>query len=86
MALSDNLRGSANDELRALREQVKQLMEERVAPAFADATKLADQAVHRARAYTGDQAEAVAGRVRDQPLMAIGAALALGFLFGRITK
>jgi ElaB/YqjD/DUF883 family membrane-anchored ribosome-binding protein len=82
MAVSDN----ARDEIRNLRDQVNQLMEDRVSPAFADASKRATQAATRARAYTEDQADLVADRVRDQPLIAIGVAAAVGFLFGRITK
>ncbi len=82
MAMTDN----ARDELRNLRAQVNELMEERVTPAFNDASKRAQAAADRARAYTEDQAEAVSDRVRDQPLIAIGVAAAVGFLFGRITK
>ena len=82
MAMSDN----ARDEIRSLREQVNQLMEERVSPAFSDASKRAGDVASRARAYTEDGAEIVSDRVRDQPLIAIGVAAAVGFLFGRITK
>jgi ElaB/YqjD/DUF883 family membrane-anchored ribosome-binding protein len=82
MAVTD----TAREELRSLREQVNQLMEDRVTPVFSDAGKRATDAAHRARAYTEDRAEDVAGRVRDQPLIAIAVAAAVGFLFGRITK
>ncbi len=82
MAMTD----TARDEIRALRDQVNQLMEDRVNPALADAGKRATEAAHRARAYTEDRADAVADRVRDQPLIAIAVAAAVGFLFGRITK
>ena len=82
MAVSD----SARDEIRALREQVNQLMEDRITPALSDARSRASDAAHRARAYTEDQADMVSDRVRDQPLIAIGVAAAVGFLFGRITK
>jgi ElaB/YqjD/DUF883 family membrane-anchored ribosome-binding protein len=86
MALSDNVRDSARDELRALRDQVNALMEDRVNPAFDQASKRATDAARRARAYTEEQAEVVSDRVRDQPLIAIGVAAVVGFLFGRITK
>ncbi len=82
MATTDN----ARDELRSLRDQVNQLMDDRVSPAFSDASKRAYEAAGRARSYTEDQADMVADRVRDQPLIAIGVAAAVGFLFGRITK
>jgi len=86
MALSDNVRDSARDELRALRDQVNALMEDRVAPAYEQASRRASEAAHRARVYTEDKAGQVSDRVRDQPLIAIGVAAAVGFLFGRITK
>ena len=82
MAMTDN----ARDELRALRDQVNQLMEDRITPAFSDASKSAYQAAGKARAYTQDQADMVSGHVRDQPLIAIGVAAAVGFLAGRLTK
>ena len=82
MAVSD----SARDEIRALRDQVNQLMEDRITPALSDARGRAADAAQRARAYTEDQADMVSDRVRDQPLIAIGVAAAVGFLFGRITK
>ncbi len=82
MAMTDN----ARDELRALRAQVNDLMEDRVTPAYNEASKRAYEAAGRARAYTEDSAEMVSDRVRDQPLIAIGVAAAVGFLFGRITK
>ena len=82
MAMTD----TARDELRALRDQVNDLMQDRVSPAFNDASKRATNAAHRARDYAEDQADRVSGNVRDQPLIAIGVAAAVGFLFGRITK
>jgi ElaB/YqjD/DUF883 family membrane-anchored ribosome-binding protein len=86
MALSDNVRDSARDEIRALREQMNALMEERISPALDHASKRATDAAKRARAYTEDQAEMVSGHVREQPLVAIGVAALVGFLIGRMTK
>jgi len=88
---------TARDEIRALRDQVNHLMDDRVTPvlndtarraraAAADYSSRASDAAHQARGYAGDQAEMVSDRVRDQPLIAIGVAVAVGFLFGRITK
>ncbi len=108
MAISD----SARDELRALREQVNQLMDDRVTPVLHDAGRRAQNAASRAgsyaqdyaqdaasraggyaqtyakraRGYAEDGADAVADQVRDTPLIAVGVAAAVGFLFGRITK
>ena len=45
MAISDN----AREEIRNLRDQVNQLMDDRVSPAFSDASKRAGQAATRAR-------------------------------------
>ena len=89
MAMSD----SARDEIRDLRRQVNQLMEDRVSPVLSDAKSRAGEYASRAgdyaksaRAYTEDGADMVADQVRDQPLIAIGVAAAVGFLLGRITK
>lgn len=93
MAMTD----TARDEIRALRDQVNQLMDDRVTPVFNDASKRAYAAANdaskrayaaagKARAYTEDGADMVSDRVRDMPLISIGVAAAVGFLFGRITK
>ena len=86
MAFADTVRESARDELRALREQVNALMEDRITPAYEDASKRASAAAKKARAYTEDQADYVSEHVKEQPLIAIGVAAFVGFLFGRITK
>ena len=82
MALSD----TARDEIRDLRKQVNQLMEDRVSPMLSDARSKAGDYATRGRAYAEDGADMVADQVRDQPLIAIGVAAAVGFLLGRITK
>jgi ElaB/YqjD/DUF883 family membrane-anchored ribosome-binding protein len=82
MTAYDNTR----EELRQLRKQVDELMESRVTPMLSDAAHRASDAAHRAREYTGERAEQVADRVRDMPLVAIGVAAAVGFLFGRFTR
>ncbi len=82
MTAYDNTR----EELRQLRKQVDDLMESRVTPMLSDAAHRASDAAHRARDYTGVQAEAVSEKVRDMPLVAVGVAAAVGFLFGRLTR
>ena len=82
MAAYDNTR----EELRQLRRQVDDLMDSRVTPLISDAANRATDAARQARAYTSDQADAVADRVRDQPLIAIAVAAVVGFFFGRITR
>jgi ElaB/YqjD/DUF883 family membrane-anchored ribosome-binding protein len=89
MAAYDNIRDMRDDtraELQRLRDQVADLMEDRVQPALSDARVRATKAAKQARAYTHDGAEAVSDRVRDQPLIAIGVAAAVGYVLGRITS
>ena len=86
MAAYDNVRDDTVRQLRALREQVNDLMEERVSPVLSDAADRATLAAKRARAFTSDQADYVTDRVRDQPLIAIGVAAAVGYALGRLTR
>jgi ElaB/YqjD/DUF883 family membrane-anchored ribosome-binding protein len=89
MAARDNIRDLRDDtreQLRNLRDQVNELMEERVSPLLSEAAGQADYAARRARRYTAEQADAVSDRVRDQPLIAIGVAAAVGYALGRLTR
>jgi ElaB/YqjD/DUF883 family membrane-anchored ribosome-binding protein len=81
-----NAYDNTREELRQLRKQVDDLMEDRVSPMISDAAQRAGVAARKARDYTGDQADAVADRVRDMPLVFIGVAAVVGFLFGRATR
>ncbi len=65
----------AQDQIAALRDQVETLMRERVNPAF-----------QQARDSVQDQAEVLSDRVREQPLIALAVAAAVGFLLGRISS
>jgi ElaB/YqjD/DUF883 family membrane-anchored ribosome-binding protein len=58
-----------------LREQVEALMKDRVNPAMAEAAGIVNE-----------HAEAVAGKVREQPLLAVVIAAAVGYLLGRATR
>jgi ElaB/YqjD/DUF883 family membrane-anchored ribosome-binding protein len=69
-----------------LREQVEALMKDRVAPALADAAGRAESAVYGAAGVVRDQADAVSGKVREQPLLAILIAAAVGFVLGRTIR
>jgi ElaB/YqjD/DUF883 family membrane-anchored ribosome-binding protein len=69
-----------------LREQVEALMKDRVAPAVADAAGRAESAMHDAASAVHEQAETVAGKVREQPLLAILIAAAVGYVLGRTTR
>ena len=69
-----------------LREQVETLMKDRVTPAVAEAAGRAEQAVYGAAGVVRDQAEAVSGRVREQPLIAVLIAAAIGYALGRVMR
>jgi ElaB/YqjD/DUF883 family membrane-anchored ribosome-binding protein len=86
MAAYDNVRDDTARQLRQLRDQVNELMEERVSPVLSDAADRATHAAKRARAYTNEGADYVTDRVRDQPLIAIGVAAAVGYALGRLTR
>jgi ElaB/YqjD/DUF883 family membrane-anchored ribosome-binding protein len=76
----------ATAQIARLREQVESLMKERVTPAVADIAGRAEQAVYGAGSAARDQAEALSNRVREQPLVAVLIAAAVGFVIGRITR
>lgn len=81
-----DLRDDTREQLKALRDQVNELMEERVSPFLSDAASQAQDAARRARSYTHEGAEAVTDRVREQPLIAIAVAAAVGYALGRLTR
>jgi len=58
-----------------LREQMEALMRDRINPAMAEAADAMQE-----------HAEAVAGRVREQPLLAVLIAAAIGYVLGRTTR
>ena len=78
--------GDAKEQIARLREQVEMLMRDRVTPALSDAAARAESAARGAQDLAREQAEALSGRVREQPLIAIVVALGVGFLIGRILR
>jgi ElaB/YqjD/DUF883 family membrane-anchored ribosome-binding protein len=76
----------ATTQIARLREQVEALMKDRVTPAVADAAGRAESAVYTAAGAVRDQADAVSGRVREQPLLAVLIAAAAGYVLGRATR
>jgi ElaB/YqjD/DUF883 family membrane-anchored ribosome-binding protein len=78
--------GDATAQIARLREQVETLMKDRVAPALADAAGRAESAFHTAADSVRGQAETVSGKVREQPLLAILIAAAIGYALGRVTR
>ena len=89
MAYADDAKGKMEDataQIARLREQVEALMKERVTPALADAAGRAENAVYGAAGVVRDQADGLSGRVREQPLVAILVAAAVGFVLGRAMR
>jgi len=76
----------ATSQIARLREQVETLMKERVTPAVADVAGRAENAVYGAAGAVREQAEALSGRVREQPMMAILIAAGIGFILGRAMR
>jgi ElaB/YqjD/DUF883 family membrane-anchored ribosome-binding protein len=76
----------AHTQIARLREQVEALMKDRITPAVADAAGRAESAVYGAADTVREQMENVSGRVREQPLMAILVAAAVGYILGRATR
>jgi ElaB/YqjD/DUF883 family membrane-anchored ribosome-binding protein len=89
MAFASDTRGKLDDaqaQIARLREQVESLMKDRVTPAVADFAGRAESAVHSASGVVRDQAQVVSGRVKDQPLIAILIAAAVGWIIGRVMR
>jgi ElaB/YqjD/DUF883 family membrane-anchored ribosome-binding protein len=89
MAFVNDTRGKLDDaqaQIARLREQVEALMKDRVTPAVADFAGRAESAVQSAGGVVRDQASMVSGRVKDQPLMAVLIAAAVGWIIGRVMR
>jgi ElaB/YqjD/DUF883 family membrane-anchored ribosome-binding protein len=89
MAYADDVKGKVEDattQIARLREQVETLMKERVTPALAEAAGRAESAVYGAAGVVRGQADAVSGRVRDQPLIAVLIAAGIGYVLGRAMR
>ena len=87
--MASDTSGKAEDahaQIARLREQVEALMKDRITPAVADAAGRAESAVYGAADTVREQMENVSGRVREQPLMAILVAAAVGYILGRATR
>ncbi len=77
---------SAEDQIARLRSQVEALMKDRVTPMVTNAAGRAEAALHSAGDSVRHQADAVSGRVRQQPLVSVLVAAGVGFLIGRIIR
>lgn len=76
----------ATTQIARLREQVEALMKERITPAVAEVAGRAESAVYGAAGAVRDQAEAMSGRVREAPLIAVLIAAGIGFVIGRAMR
>lgn len=89
MAYADDANRTMEDasaQIARLREQVETLVKERVTPALADAAGRAESAMYGATGAVREQAEALSGRVRDRPMVAILIAAGIGFVIGRALR
>ncbi len=89
MAFASDTRSKLEDaqaQIDRLRGQVDAMMKDRITPAIADFAGRAESAVNSATGSVKHQAEAVSGRVRQQPLIAILIAGAVGWVIGRTMR
>jgi ElaB/YqjD/DUF883 family membrane-anchored ribosome-binding protein len=86
MRSADTISTDAREQIARLRDQVESLMRDRVSPGLSDAAGRAEHAARRAGDTAREQAEALSGHVRDQPLIAIAAAFGVGYLLGRFIR
>ena len=89
MTFANDAHGKIEDaqaQIARLREQVESLMKDRVTPAVADFAGRAESAVHTASGALRDQAQVVSGHVKEQPLIAIMIAAAVGWAIGRVMR
>lgn len=82
----DDVTGDAKEQIAQLRDQVQQLMSERVTPALANAAGQAEAYARQAKDVYDDQTEALSERVRESPLVAVLLATGVGYLLGRIAR
>ena len=89
MAFANDAHGKLDDaqaQIARLRDQVEALMKDRVTPAVAEFAGRAETAMHSASGAMRDQADAMSGRVKEQPLIALMIAAALGWVIGRVMR
>nr|WP_294548567.1 hypothetical protein [uncultured Rhodopila sp.] len=89
MAFTNDTRNKLDDaqaQIARLRDQVEALMKDRVSPAVSDFAGRAESAVHSASGVVRDQAQAVSGQVKEQPLIALLIAATVGWIIGRVMR
>ena len=89
MALSRDTARQLEDtqaQVARLRQEVENLMRDRVTPAVSGIASQAQDAYSNARRVVSDQSEMVTNRVKSQPLLAILIAAAVGWVIGRVMR
>jgi ElaB/YqjD/DUF883 family membrane-anchored ribosome-binding protein len=89
MASSSTLEANLQDaqsQIRDLREQLEQVMSNRVQPAMRQAASQASDAMDRARERAQEEADSAADYVRARPLSTVLAAVAIGYIAARILR
>nr|WP_294527436.1 hypothetical protein [uncultured Rhodopila sp.] len=89
MAFTNDTRNKLDDaqaQIARLRDQVEALMKDRVSPAVSDFAGRAETAMHSASGVVRDQAQAVSGQVKEQPLIALLIAATVGWIIGRVMR
>ncbi len=84
--MSDYSMNDAKAQIAQLRDQVQNLVSERVTPALSSAAGTAEDYARQARDMASDQAEMLSDQVRESPLAAILIAAGVGYLLGRIAR
>lgn len=77
---------SAQEEIRQLRARLDALLADNVKPVLHDAAAHVGDTAERLRKVILEEADTVAAFVRERPLTAVAAALAVGFLLARLTR
>jgi len=84
--MSDYSMNDAKAQISQLRDQVQNLMSERVTPALSNAAGTAEDYARQAREMASDQAEMLSDQVRESPLATILIAAGVGYLLGRVAR
>lgn len=89
MSLSSNTNRRLEDtqaQIDRLRQEVESMMKDRITPAVSNIADQAQERVSQAGRVVRDQSQYVSGRVKDQPLIAIGIAAVVGWVIGRLMR
>lgn len=80
------LQKNAQEEIKTLKNQVEELLNDRVTPAIVQAADKADQVVHNTKEITDHQMKHVSNKVQSRPLIAIVLSVVIGYLLGRVIR